>query len=317
MANNTRYGLSAGIWTDKGSRSVRDVRSSCGPASSGPTPSTSSTRPRPFGGTASRASAARAAGRACAYLEYRPNEARGRARPTSCHRGRVRALRVGPRRARHAAPAATHLANAPPASRKDARDAVRAARGPRSAWARPHGLQPRPDPLPPGRGAGGPRRRAGRRVAASIGVSAGGARAEVEAAVDAAVHYAGWPDKLASVLGGVNQVARPYFALRVPEPVGVVALRAPTRRRAGRGRAGSAGDHGRQRGRRAGAERLPARRPRPGRGGRHLRRARRRGQPAGRPRAPSCCRGWPATPTWTPSSTPPATPSWSAAARPT
>ena len=60
-------------------------------------------------------------------------------------------------------------------------------------------------------------------VAASTGGRRSAARAELAACVEAAVHYAGWPDKLASVLGGVNQVAQPYFAFRVPEPVGVVA----------------------------------------------------------------------------------------------
>ena len=120
-----------------------------------------------------------------------------------------------------------HLANAPLASRKDARDAVRAARaavGPwRSRTAYNRGqilyrlaevLEARTDEL------------AGV-VAASTGVSVKVARAELAACVEAAVHYAGWPDKLASVLGGVNQVAQPYFAFSVPEPVGVVALVAP------------------------------------------------------------------------------------------
>ena len=120
-----------------------------------------------------------------------------------------------------------HLANAPLASRKDGRDAVRAARAALSGWrgrtAYNRGqilyrlaevLEARTDEL------------AGV-VASSTGMSAKAARAELSACVESAVHYAGWPDKLASVLGGVNQVAQPYFAFSVPEPVGVVALIAP------------------------------------------------------------------------------------------
>jgi len=52
-------------------------------------------------------------------------------------------------------------------------------------------------------------------------------RAEVEAAIDRTVWYAGWTDKLAQVLGGSNPVAGPYFDFTVPEPTGVVAILAP------------------------------------------------------------------------------------------
>ena len=53
------------------------------------------------------------------------------------------------------------------------------------------------------------------------------ARAEVGAAVDALVHYAGWTDKLAAVMGGINPVAAPYLSFSTPEPTGVVAVLAP------------------------------------------------------------------------------------------
>ena len=52
-------------------------------------------------------------------------------------------------------------------------------------------------------------------------------RTEVERAIDRIVWYAGWADKLPQVLGGSNPVAGPYFNFTVPEPTGVVAVLAP------------------------------------------------------------------------------------------
>jgi acyl-CoA reductase-like NAD-dependent aldehyde dehydrogenase len=52
-------------------------------------------------------------------------------------------------------------------------------------------------------------------------------RAEVDSAIDRVVWYAGWADKLAQVLGSSNPVAGPYFNFTVPEPTGVVAILAP------------------------------------------------------------------------------------------
>jgi acyl-CoA reductase-like NAD-dependent aldehyde dehydrogenase len=54
-----------------------------------------------------------------------------------------------------------------------------------------------------------------------------GAAAQVDAAIDLWVWYAGWTDKIAQVLGGLNPVAGPYFNLTVPEPTGVVGIVAP------------------------------------------------------------------------------------------
>jgi acyl-CoA reductase-like NAD-dependent aldehyde dehydrogenase len=51
-----------------------------------------------------------------------------------------------------------------------------------------------------------------------------GSEAEVDAAVDRWVWYAGWADKLAQVLGSSNPVAGPYFNFTVPEPTGVVGI---------------------------------------------------------------------------------------------
>lgn len=54
-----------------------------------------------------------------------------------------------------------------------------------------------------------------------------GSEAEVDSAVDRVVWYAGLADKLAQVLGSANSVAGPYFNFTVPEPTGVVGILAP------------------------------------------------------------------------------------------
>ncbi len=59
------------------------------------------------------------------------------------------------------------------------------------------------------------------------GVDVATAAAQVDAAIDRWVWYAGWTDKLAQVLGSANPVAGPYFNFSVPEPTGVVAAVAP------------------------------------------------------------------------------------------
>ncbi len=53
------------------------------------------------------------------------------------------------------------------------------------------------------------------------------AERNVNASIDRIVHYAGWTDKIASVFGGANPVAGPYFSFSTPEPTGVVAAFAP------------------------------------------------------------------------------------------
>jgi acyl-CoA reductase-like NAD-dependent aldehyde dehydrogenase len=64
-------------------------------------------------------------------------------------------------------------------------------------------------------------------VAAAEGVSPSAAAAQVTEAIDRWVHYAGWADKYAQVVGGTNPVAGPYFNFSLPEPTGVVAVLAP------------------------------------------------------------------------------------------
>lgn len=58
-------------------------------------------------------------------------------------------------------------------------------------------------------------------------MTAPAARAEVRAAIDRLVHYAGWSDKYVALLGTVNPVASSYFNFSVPEPTGVVGIVAP------------------------------------------------------------------------------------------
>ncbi|MBN1093875.1 aldehyde dehydrogenase family protein [Blastococcus sp. TML/M2B] len=119
------------------------------------------------------------------------------------------------------------LANAAWASRKDARDAVVAARGAFAKWSGATAYNRgqvlyRVAEVMEGRHA-----QFCEEVAAGEGLSASKARAAVDAAIDRWVWYAGWTDKLAAVLGGANPVAGPYFDFSTPEPTGVVAVLAP------------------------------------------------------------------------------------------
>jgi acyl-CoA reductase-like NAD-dependent aldehyde dehydrogenase len=120
--------------------------------------------------------------------------------------------------------AGEHVANVPRATRKDVRDAVRAARGAlpgwqgRTAYNRGQILYRFAEAL---------ESRAGELTRESERLRGVDARAELEAAVDHAVHYAGWTDKLHAVLGGVNPVAAPHFNFTFPEPTGVVGVLAP------------------------------------------------------------------------------------------
>jgi len=121
----------------------------------------------------------------------------------------------------------TFVANAALASRKDARDAVVAARKAFGGWSgrtaynraqilyriaevmedrRPQFVQA---------------------TQQSEGLSAAKADKVVDQAIDRLVWYAGWADKVTQVLGNANPVAGPFFNLSTPEPTGVVAVLAP------------------------------------------------------------------------------------------
>jgi acyl-CoA reductase-like NAD-dependent aldehyde dehydrogenase len=115
----------------------------------------------------------------------------------------------------------TYLAegqNVARASRKDLRDAVRAARAAQPAWAGATAYN---------------RGQVLYRLAevmesrhADLTQHCSGPQ-EVDSAVDRVVWYAGWADKLAQVIGGTNPVAGPYFNFTIPEPTGVVGILAP------------------------------------------------------------------------------------------
>lgn len=117
------------------------------------------------------------------------------------------------------------LANAVRGSRKDVRDAVKAARKVAGKWGTITGynrgqilyrvaevMESRRDEL-----------------IAEVTTAEGkrGAAAQVDRAIDTWVWYAGWTDKVAQVMGGINPVAGPYFNITSPEPIGVVGIVAP------------------------------------------------------------------------------------------
>ena len=119
------------------------------------------------------------------------------------------------------------LANAARGSRKDVRDAVVAARKGAGAWSRA---------TPYNRGQviyrvaemlEGRRDQFVDLLHSGTGTEPDRARAEVDAATDRLVHYAGWTDKLAAVLGSTNPVSSPYFSYTAPEPTGVVGVLSP------------------------------------------------------------------------------------------
>jgi acyl-CoA reductase-like NAD-dependent aldehyde dehydrogenase len=119
------------------------------------------------------------------------------------------------------------LANAALASRKDARDAVVAARKAVAGWSGATAYNRgqvlyRIAELLEGR-----RDQFVREIQDAEGATRAQAVAQVDDAIDRWVWYAGWADKFAQVGGNANPVAGPYFNLSVPEPTGVVAIVAP------------------------------------------------------------------------------------------
>jgi acyl-CoA reductase-like NAD-dependent aldehyde dehydrogenase len=119
------------------------------------------------------------------------------------------------------------LANAPLGTRKDARDAVQAARGAVKGWAgttaynRGQVLYRIAEMLQ------GRREQFVVEVSLAEGIGHKKASALVDAAIDRWVWYAGWTDKVAQIAGSSNPVAGPFFNLSTPEPSGVIGVVAP------------------------------------------------------------------------------------------
>ncbi|MEN9739748.1 MAG: hypothetical protein RLZ72_14 [Actinomycetota bacterium] len=124
-------------------------------------------------------------------------------------------------------PSGDFIANASKASRKDARDAVVAARGAVAKWSGATAYNRgqvlyRIAEMLEGRAA-----QFVDEIRTSTGATEKVAQAEVHAAIDLLVWHAGWTDKYAQVAGGANPVTGPFFNLSLPEPTGVVAVIAP------------------------------------------------------------------------------------------
>ena len=216
-ANNTPYGLSAGVWTEKGSRILWMAQQL--------------ERRRRLGEHVQPLRPDLAVRRLQGVrLRPRGRAARARAVPASSTARRSVAERLPVKKTYklfiggefpRSESGRTYEAegqNVARASRKDVRDAVRAARAGHEKWAALTAYN---------------RGQVLYRVAEMMEARRAefaelcGGEAEVDASVDRLVWYAGWADKLPQVLGGANPVAGPYFNFTVPEPTGVVAIIAP------------------------------------------------------------------------------------------
>lgn len=121
----------------------------------------------------------------------------------------------------------TFMANAALGSRKDLRDAVVAARKGYTAWSKATAYNRGQVIYRIAEMLEGRRTEFVELIMISTGGSTKIATAEVDLAIDRLVHYAGWTDKLAAVLGSANPVSSPHFSYSAPEPTGVVGILAP------------------------------------------------------------------------------------------
>ncbi|KNX37831.1 aldehyde dehydrogenase family protein [Luteipulveratus halotolerans] len=121
------------------------------------------------------------------------------------------------------------VANAAQGSRKDIRDAVVKARAAQAGWAGATAYNRGQVLYRVGEVLEGRREQFVAEVSAGEGLTRAQAGTVVDQAIDRWVWYAGWSDKVAQVLGGLNPVAGPYFDISAPEPTGVVGVLAPQR----------------------------------------------------------------------------------------
>ena len=118
------------------------------------------------------------------------------------------------------------LANACKCSRKDVRDAVKAARGAfkswnkRTAYNKGQILYRVAEMMETRRGQF-------EEELSKIGFTAEEAKADVNAAIDRLIYYAGWTDKYQQVFGSVNPVASSHFNFSLLDATGVIAIMAP------------------------------------------------------------------------------------------
>ena len=118
------------------------------------------------------------------------------------------------------------FANIPQCTRKDLRNAVEAAAKAGPGWAKRSGYNRgqilyRLAEMIEARGS---------EMADAIalgGASDAAATKEVSASIERLIHYAGWADKFAQVLGSVNPVSSPHFNFTVTEPIGIIGVIAP------------------------------------------------------------------------------------------
>jgi aldehyde dehydrogenase (NAD+) len=245
-ANNTPYGLSAGVWTEKGSRILwmadrlkagvvwANTFNRFDPTSPfggykesgfgreggrhGLEPYVRMTEPAAPKGTSPRAQSR--------PDRRKPAEDIGSSRVRKTYKLFIggKFPRSESRRSYEAIGAdGSFLTNAVRASRKDVRDAVAAARSALTKWAGATAynrgqvlyriaemLESRRDELE-----------------YEVQRAEGEAGSQVDDAVESFVHYAGWTDKLAQVAGNLNPVAGDYFNITSPEPSGIAAIVCP------------------------------------------------------------------------------------------